>query len=44
MKVGQTLRIKKEVYRIIKEFADSFLLISEFGFNLKRIPNLIRVK
>lgn len=44
MKIGQTLKIKGEEYKIIKEFTDAFLLISEFGFNLKRIPKLIRVK
>lgn len=44
MEIGQELKIKGEVYRIIKEFTDEFLAISEFGFNLKRIPKLTLVK
>ena len=44
MKEGQTLKIKGEGYKIIKEFRDSFLTISEVGFNFKTIPKLVRIK
>lgn len=44
MKEGKTLKIKGEGYRIIKEFSDSFLVISEIGFILKTIPKLVRIK
>lgn len=40
MKPGQTLRIGKKVYRIIKEYLDFYLAISEIGFDLKIIPKL----
>ncbi|MDR3595141.1 hypothetical protein [Clostridium sp.] len=37
-------KIKGEEYREIKEYDSFYLCISEFGFNLKRIPKIIRVK
>lgn len=40
MKAGQTLRIGKRGYRIIKEYLDSYLAVSEIGFDLKIIPKL----
>lgn len=44
MKRGRTYKIKGENYKIIKEFNDSFLAISEIGFILKRLPKLKRIK
>jgi hypothetical protein len=44
MKKGQTFKVRGENYKIIKEFRDSFLAISEFGFKLKTIPKLKRIK
>jgi len=44
MKRGQTFKVQGKNYKIIKEFNDSFLAISEFGFNLKVIPKLKRLK
>ena len=44
MKLGQALKLKGEEFKIIKEYFNSFLAISEFGFNLKRIPKLARIK
>jgi hypothetical protein len=40
----KVFKIKGEEFRVIKEYQDFYLTISEFGFNLKRIPKLIRVK
>jgi len=40
MKLGQTLKISKKVYRIIKEYIDFYLAVSEIGFDLKIIPKL----
>jgi hypothetical protein len=37
-------KIKGEEFRVIKEFDDMYLCISEFGFNLKRVPKLLVVK
>lgn len=44
MKPGQTLRIGKKVYRIIKEYLDLYLAVSENEFDLKIIPKLKVVK
>lgn len=44
MKVGQTLKIKGEEFKIIKEYIDCFLCTDEFLTNLKRIPKLVRIK
>jgi len=40
----KTFTIKGEEYKTIKEYYTFYLCISEFGFNLKRIPKLTRVK
>ena len=44
MKLGQTLKISKKVYRIIKEYIDFYLAVSEIGFDLKIIPKLKVIK
>ena len=44
MKLGDTIKLQKEDFKIIKEYRDMFLAVSEFGFNIKRIPKLVRVK
>ncbi|WP_274596955.1 hypothetical protein [Clostridium beijerinckii] len=44
MKLGDIINIKKEAFKIIKEYNDAFLLISESGFNLKTIPKLQVIK
>ena len=44
MKPGQTLKIRKKVYRIIKEYIDFYLAVSEIGFDLKIIPKLKVIK
>ncbi|AGX43990.1 hypothetical protein [Clostridium saccharobutylicum] len=36
--------IKGEEYRVIKDYKDFYFCVSEFGFNFKRIPKLVRVK
>ena len=36
--------IKGEEYKPIKEYDTFYLCISEFGFNLKRIPKVVRIK
>lgn len=40
----KTMKLKGKSYRIIKEFNDSFLVISEIGFIFKTIPKLVRIK
>jgi hypothetical protein len=44
MKGMKIFKIKGEEFKVIKEYRDMYLCISEFGFNLKRIPKLERVK
>ena len=44
MKKGETYKVQGESYKLIKEFNDSFLAISTFGFKLKKIPKLNVVK
>ena len=44
MKKGQTFKVQGKSYKLIVEFNDSFLAISEVGFHLKRIPKLKRIK
>jgi uncharacterized protein YutD len=44
MKLGDTIIISNESFKIIKEYRDAFLAISEFGINLKRIPKLVKIK
>jgi hypothetical protein len=44
MKIGDIIKLQKEEFKIIKEYSDAFLAISEFGFNLKRIPKLQVIK
>ncbi|MFW2488612.1 hypothetical protein ACN077_08540 [Clostridium chromiireducens] len=44
MKEGKTLRIGKKVYRIISEYLDFYLAVSEIGFDLKIIPKLRVIK
>lgn len=42
--MNKIFRIKGENYRVIKEYCDSYLAISEVGFSYKRIPRLIIIK
>lgn len=42
--MNKTFRIKGESYRVIKEYCDSYLTVSEIGFNYKMIPRLVRIK
>lgn len=44
MKLGDTIKLQKEYYKIIKEFNDAFLAISEVGFNYKTILKLKAIK
>ena len=44
MKLGDIINIKKETFKIIKEYNDAFLLISESGFNFKTIPKFKIIK
>lgn len=44
MKLGDIVSIQKEAFKIIKEYNDAFLAISESGFNLKTIPKLQVIK
>lgn len=40
----KTFIIKGEEFKVIKEYDNIYLCISEFGFNIKRIPKLQVVK
>ena len=40
MKQKDTIKCKGENYILIKEYRDFFLVISEVGFNIKRIAKL----
>jgi hypothetical protein len=40
----KTFVINDEEYKPIKEYDTFYLCISEFGFNLKRIPKLTIIK
>lgn len=40
----KTFIIKGEEFKTIKEYDTFYLCISEFGFNLKRIPKVVRIK
>lgn len=42
--MNKTFRIKGENYRVLKEYYDSYLAISEVGFNYRMIPRLVRIK
>lgn len=44
MKIGDTVKLQKENYTIIKEFIDIFLVVSEYGINFKRVPKLLIIK
>lgn len=42
--MNKVFKIKGESYRVIREYCDSYLAISEVGFNLKMLPRLIIIK
>ena len=44
MKLGDIINIQKEEFKIIREYNDAFLAISQLGFNFKTIPKLQIIK
>ena len=42
--MDKTFRIKGESYRVLIEYCDSYLAVSEIGFDYKVIPRLVRIK
>lgn len=44
MKLGDTIKLQKKNFKIIKEYRDIFLAVSEVGFTFRRIPKLQMIK
>lgn len=44
MKLGDVINLQGQGFRIIDEFIDSYLAISEIGFTYKTLPKLQIIK